>query len=139
MDEILKIVATIDEYSKKISEIYEKYISKINGYVEEAQHIANEAITKSQIWVTAKMAKINRSIQDCVDGFNKTIQEKIMKPLESWYEEAMKKIKTSIAKANFAKLGQEMPDSVIEAAADAIPHPALSSLISIPELKAPKL
>lgn len=139
MDEILKIVATIDEYSKKIEEMYNKYVAKINGLVAEAQRVANEAVTKSQMWVTSKMAKINRSIQGCVDGFNKTIQEKIMKPLESWYDNAMKKIKTSIAKANFAKLGQEMPDSVVEAAADAIPHPALSSLISIPELKIPKI
>lgn len=139
MEEIIKIVLTVDEYCKKIEEMYNKYVAKINSLVEEAQHAANEAVAKSQMWVTQKMAKINKSIQDCVDGFNSAIQEKIIKPLEAWYDNTMKKIKISIAKANLAKLGQDMPAEAVEGLANAIPHPALSSLITIPELKAPKL
>lgn len=132
---ITGIVLKINEYYNKIKSIYNKFAKKINEYIDELEKILKklaEAGMQALAWVDMQIKKVLKKIADALNAVKKKIDE-IIEQIKKWYEKVIKKIKISVIKGVFAKLGVSMTDDAAEAMSDMIPHPDITSLI--PDIK----
>lgn len=125
---IATIVSTVDEYVEKIYEIRERYIKKINGYLDDLEHTINNAVSRSQKWADMQVKKFTKRIQDALSSLTKTIQD-IINQLKAWYETTVSKMKISILKAAFIKINQPLSDEEAALMESVIPHPSIESLL----------
>lgn len=130
LSKVLELAEQANDFIEKMRDISNKYIKKINGYLEEIETLINNAATHSAQYINTKLEVIYKKIDGILEAFKEKING-LIEQLNTWYDEQMTKIKISLVKAMQAKLGLELPDSAAKGLADAIPHPALV----IPEFK----
>ena len=133
VETINNVIVKVNEYKDIIEGIYTKYVSKIDKYINDINNIIDTAIHRSRQWVITELNKIKKKIEDIIDGFEKMIH-KIIDDLAEWYNNLINNAKSTFLKAKQAKLGLELPDSMLESLANAIPHPDITELIPIPKL-----
>lgn len=138
VEKIDKIVSTIDVYKTEMERIRDTYVTKINGYIQDLEDTINGAIDKinngsasAAIWLEKRVAAIVGKIQRTLDNL-KTALDSIIKQVEEWYNETVTNVKVSVATVALGKVGIT-EEAIINAAAEAIPHPDIKSLI--PEIK----
>ena len=138
---IAEIINKIQEYNNKITEIKEKYTTKINEYVEEAKRIQASIETKSKVWIETNLSKCTSKIEKCLEGFKKKI-ENILKSINEWLVETKKDLSKNIATGLNAKLGQVADGPLGVGLATAlmatIPDD-ITTMISIPEIPMPTI
>lgn len=138
---IAEIINKIQEYNDKITEIKEKYVAKINEYVEEAKRIQASIETKSKVWIETNLSKCTSKIERCLEGFKKKI-ENILKSINEWLIETKKDLSKNIAAGLNAKLGQTTDGplgvGLATALMAAIPDD-ITTMISIPEIPMPTI
>lgn len=130
---IADITLKVLEFYEKIRKVYNKIASKINKCIREIENVINSILTKSEIWIETQLKKITDKIQECVDGLKKRL-DAIMKSIEAWYDTTITNFKVAFIKAALAKLGQSCTTEEAKMFSSLIPHPALSSLITMPTI-----
>ena len=138
VEKIDNIVSTIDRYKTKMEEIRDTYVTKINGYIQDLEDTINGAIDKinngsasAAIWLEKRVTAIVEKIQRTLDNL-KSALDSIIKQVEEWYNETVTNVKVSVATVALGKVGIT-EEAIINAAAEAIPHPDIKSLI--PDIK----
>lgn len=130
---IADITLKVLEFYEKIRKVYNNIASKINKYIHEIENVINNILTKSEIWIKTQLKRITTKIQDCVNGLKKRLDD-IMKSIETWYDTTITNFKVAFIKAALAKLGQSCTTEEAKAFSSLIPHPELSSLITMPTI-----
>lgn len=128
---IADIVLTINEYKAKIEETYNGYATKINNYIDEFERIVNKWVAsgnKAIQWLEMQIKKVFKKITDIIDAATAKINP-IFKQIVAWYEKVVKKVKLSVIKNYFAKMGQSISDEAVEPLTSIIPHPSIESLL----------
>lgn len=119
-----------DGFISKMKDIQNKYISKINGNLSEIEKLINNAENHSKSFIDDKIKQLNKRNEQLLAGFNSKIEE-LTSSITAWYEKAVNNIAVNIVELEQTKLGIELPEAAIKAAASAIPIPPLPK----PELK----
>lgn len=125
---IADITLKIMEFYEKIMEIRNKFIAKINGYLEDIERTVNNAISQSKKWIEMQINKITKKINDALAGLKKKIDD-IIAQLRDWYENVILNIKVTVVKAVFAILNQRIDRNGVIEIAKVIPHKPLDSML----------
>jgi uncharacterized protein YukE len=143
-DKITKTVKTIETITKKISDIKEKYFSKIQELNDKLQALqdaingaASGAVSNSTQYINTQIAKIQKEYDDIVKGLNDKI-DKMVDDTNKLISKKIEGLKPIIAGELGSKVG--LPP----AAAEALASPIVDGLagtfkLDIPEIKLPEL
>ena len=95
---ISDIAIKIQEFVNKIKAIYNKYAEKINGYIDEYTKAINRLMELGETaidWVSMKIAKVTKKIQDAVDSVLERVNI-LINQIKVWYDKTINKIKIPI-------------------------------------------
>ena len=127
-DKIQEISSKVNEYVDKIEEIKNKYVKKINDFLEELETTINSIVTKGLQWVEIHVKKILKEINDVLANLHAKINN-IINQLKEWYNIQINNIKRAFVKSICAKLGVECDNKTAELLTETIPHPSIDSLL----------
>ena len=125
----------INNFNTKIKDTYNKYAKKINELIDKIEDISNRiahATKQGIIWLEIEINKLLKQLSDLIKVATDKINA-MTKQAGVWYEDTIKNIKLAVVKSSVAKTGIDMPETVIESTAAAIPHPSFNSIV--PEIK----
>lgn len=122
---IIAMYNTAVEFIDRIIEIKNNFINRINSHIDTINEILNNAISHSMQYIEIKLQKFYTEVDKILATLQKKI-DSIINQLEKWYDKQLNIIKTQIILFASAKLGFPMSKVAAQAAAEAIPHPALS-------------
>lgn len=123
---VIDISLKVNEWVETIIEFKNNTIKKINKWLKELEDFINNCVDKATKWFDKKVDAFMRKIQRALDDFKEWI-ENALEDIEEWFNETVYKIKTSVVRAVFAKLGVEMTKDEVGPIADTlIPTPPLS-------------
>ena len=130
---VIDISLKVNEWIENIIEFKNNTIKKINKWLQDLEDFINGCADKTTKWFDNKVDAFLKKIQGALNDF-KTWVENALKDIKEWFNETVNKIKTSVVRSVFAKLGVKMSKEEAGLVADSlIPTPPLS----IPEFNIP--
>lgn len=133
--QIVEVSNKINEYYMTIKKVYNKYADKINSYIDELEPVINKLIESgynAAKWAEFQLNKIIKKITDALEALKDKI-DAVIQQVKVWYDKTINRLKSSIIKSVFAKLGQSLNDDAAASMSSMIPHPPIESLL--PEIK----